>query len=156
MALKTQFIHGAHFHCLPRRAAGSDARGRKWSCEKGGKRPQTHFRLYEVTVSGKETCGGATGTMSVCLFSLSVSQKRGKRRSEVGGGGTTGMSFRRMCAKAFIATVNIYSSGGIPWTWFSRGCCCCCLERWGIDQRRQAGDSLLGANCVTWTSITPR
>ena len=90
MALKTQFIHGAHFHCLPRRAAGSDARGRKWSCEKGGKRPQTHFRLYEVTVSGKETCGGATGTMSVCLFSLSVSQKRGKRRSEVGGGGGEG------------------------------------------------------------------
>lgn len=89
MALKTQFIHGAHFHCLPRRAAGSDARGRKWSCEKGGKRPQTHFRLYEVTVSWKETCGGATGTMSVCLFSLSVSQKRvqGEEKKWSGGGG---------------------------------------------------------------------
>lgn len=81
---------------------------------------------------------------------------RGKRRSGVGWGGAAGMSFRRMCAKAFIATVNIYSSGGIPWMWFSRGCCCCCLERWGIDRCRRAGDSFLGANCVTWTSITPR
>lgn len=70
-----------------------------------------------MTVSGKETCGGATGTMSVCLFSLSVSQKRvqGEEKKWSGGGGAAGMSFRRMCAKAFIATVNIYSSGGIPW-----------------------------------------
>ena len=88
---------------------------------------------------------------------LSEEGSRGKRRSGGlgSGGGSVGMSFRRMCAKAFIATVNIYSSGGIPWMWFSRGCCCC-LEHWGIDRCRQAGDSFLGANSVTWTSITAR
>lgn len=50
-----------------------------------GKQAANAFELSEVTGIRKEVCSAATGTTSLCLFSLSVSRNRfrGKERVEV-------------------------------------------------------------------------
>lgn len=63
-----------------------------------GKEAANTFGLYEVTSRRKETCSAATGTMSLCLFSLTVSQKTLREKEKVEEG-TTGMYFEEMCAK---------------------------------------------------------
>lgn len=53
------------------------------------------------------------------------------RRKRGGGGGSgVGYNLLKNVFQAFIATGHSYSNSGIPWMWFSTGCC---LELWGTD-----------------------
>lgn len=85
-----------------------------------GKEAANTFSLNEAAGGRKETYNIATGTMSVCLFSLTVSQKtfRGKENvEEVEEWANTGMSFEENVCQAFIVTATIYRNTGIPWLW---------------------------------------
>lgn len=117
---KTYLIVRAHCHCFP-------SCHRKWYEREEKdlwkvKRQQTH------SASRKETPCFATGTMSVCLFYFSVSQKRFKGKEEVA-------LLKNVC-QAFIVTVAIYRNSGNPWKLFSP---CCFLYLSGTLRNKLMG-----------------
>lgn len=124
-----------------------------------GKAAANTFRLYEVTGSRKETHCAATGTMSVCLFSLAVSQRRFRGKEKGGGETLQGCPLKNVC-QAFIVTAIIYRNSGRPWMWFS-SCCRLCLSgalrnRFMETDWRVLGNEsvVICANCDTWTPTT--
>lgn len=122
--LKTHFILRAHFHCLPRRAAGSGAvKG------KGG-----YKHIQALWSDGQQE-----GSPLRCYWNYErlfiFPLRRGLGEKKRWRGTLQGCPLKNVC-QAFIATVNIYSNSGIPWMWFSS----CCLELWGTDYWRQTGD----------------
>lgn len=60
-----------------------------------GKETANIFGLNEVTGIRKEALGAATGTTSLCLFSLPIPQNRFRGKEKVEGG-IMGMSFEKM------------------------------------------------------------